>query len=120
MPCPYFLPLRPFGPGPWDPPPRLPLNDAWQGECHAAEPFEPLESEQRELCNSGYARGQCPHFSENADAVRFSYVGEDLIYILEKDHAPIEHGPVERAPALVQAQARAFVQSSPQGRPNRP
>ncbi len=51
---------------------------------------------QREVCNCGYARGLCAHFPNdaNADAVRFSIVGERLIYILEKDHAPLEHGEV--------------------------
>jgi hypothetical protein len=76
----------------------LPLGDAWAGTCTAGCTREPAESIQREICNSGYARGRCDHFpeKETADAVRFSIsAGGRLIYILEKDHAPIEHGEID-------------------------
>jgi len=98
MACPYFRPSRRLDSGGWDPPPRLPLGDAWAGACTAGCPWEPPESIQREFCNTGYARGRCDHFpeSEAADAVRFSIMpaSQRLIYILERDHAPIEHGEI--------------------------
>jgi len=79
------------------------LGDACFGFCHAGgASFPPPEEHQRELCNRGYARGLCQHFpvSSTADAVRFS-VTEDrggclrVVYILEKDHAPLSHGALE-------------------------
>jgi hypothetical protein len=139
MPCPFFLPLRTLGPGPWNPAPRLPLGEAWGGECRApasensilaatilgpqAAAFEPPETEQRELCNSGYARGQCKHFPADsaADAVRFSFIGQELsspsqvIYILEKDHAPLQYGVLDLSVAnlidVLTVQAKAFAKS---------
>ena len=127
MPCPYFFPLRMLGPGDWDPPPRMPLGAAWWGECKAGSSIietsagEIPETEQRELCNSGYARGRCAHFPGDAafdavvDAVRFAFVPEGLLYILEKDHAPVEHAVLLLdeldAETVLHQQARAFVQS---------
>jgi len=73
---------------------------------------------QREVCNCGYARGRCGHFpdDERVDAVRFSLgTGDRLIYILEKDHAPIEHGEINGATDLrepLASLARAFRESS--------
>jgi hypothetical protein len=111
MPCPFFFPQSVLDSGGWDPAPRLPLIDAWSGECHApgAVPgFAPPEEHQWELCNLGYARGACPHFpvsSDAPDAVRFTVLRpiaepaesraespERLFYILERDHTPVEHG----------------------------
>jgi hypothetical protein len=100
MACPFFKPSRRLDSGGWDPAPRLPLGDAWGGECTAGCAWEPPESTQREMCNCGYARGRCDHFPDDgeADAVRFSMAAnERLIYILEKDHAPIEHGEINGA-----------------------
>ena len=120
MPCPYFFPVRPLGPGDWDPAPRMPLGATWFGECKAAAVVHSVpENDQRELCNSGYVRGRCVHFPENApvDAVRFAFVPDGLIYILEKDHAPVEHGvlgPLEGDTILL-TQARAFVMSQRSG-----
>ena len=122
MACPFFKPLRRLDSGGWNPAPRLPLGDAWGGECTARGAWAPPETVQRELCNCGYARGRCEHFLAGAaaDAVRFSMVAavgaaqERLIYILEKDHAPVEHGAIDcstdpREPLA--SQARAFVES---------
>jgi hypothetical protein len=121
--CPFFLPVRRLGSSGWNPEPRLPLGDAYGGSCHAraSSPFEPPEEIQRDLCNCGYARGRCSHFPDNgaADAVRFSVTGDQdgrvtLVYILEKDHAPLEHGPLDpahEAPEPLASQARAFVES---------
>lgn len=89
------------------------------GECHAAGSVAtvPLEPLQRELCNSGYARGLCSRFpsAAAADAVRFSPLPEGrLLYILEKDHAPLEHGEIDAATdprEPLATQARAFLAS---------
>ena len=100
MACPLFKPVRRLDAGGWDPAPRLPLGDAWAGECMAARAEQPAESTQREVCNCGYARGRCEHFpaAMEADAVRFSMSADGrLIYILEKDHAPLEHGEIHPA-----------------------
>ena len=123
MPCPFFLPLRPLDRGAWLTPPRFPLGDPYFGLCHAdpSAPHESPESHQRELCNHGYARGRCSHFpaSAPADAVRFSLAGDDLIYALEKDHAPIAHGRLRfnagagpPGDELLIRQARAFLQAT--------
>lgn len=73
------------------------------------------------MCNCGYARRRCSHFPDNgaADAVRFSVTGDrdgrvTLVYILEKDHAPMEHGSIDDATGArepLASQARAFVES---------
>jgi hypothetical protein len=117
--------------GAWTHAPRLPLGDPYRGVCHArpADLFVPPESAQRDLCNCGYARGRCDRFPDDtpADAVRFSITGDQhervrLVYILEKDHAPAEHGALEYAVAaaqmtsgpiteLLDRQARAFIAS---------
>jgi hypothetical protein len=117
MACPLFKPARRLDAGGWDPVPRLPLGDAWAGECTAECTEQPAESIQREVCNCGYARGRCEHFPAGveADAVRFS-MGADgrLIYIFEKDHAPLEHGDIDAATELrepLASLARAFRES---------
>ncbi len=113
MACPFFEPRELLPPGFWTHRPRLPLGDAYSGLCHARG--DPSGEHQYELCNHGYARGLCEHFpaSCSTDAVRFSVTCEEplrLVYILEKDHAPIEHG--ELAPnSIVVSQACAFVAS---------
>jgi hypothetical protein len=100
MACPFFKPARRLDAGGWDPAPRLPLGDAWGGECTAGCAEQPAESTQREVCNTGYARGRCAHFPSEieADAVRFSICADGrLMYILEKDHAPLEYGEIDGA-----------------------
>jgi hypothetical protein len=107
------------------------LGDPYAGACHArpADIVEPPEARQRELCNCGYARGRCDRFPGDsaADAVRFSITGDEagrvrLVYIVEKDHAPAEHGALEygvaeasldgpRTSELLAQQARAFLES---------
>jgi len=138
MACPFFDPQRRLEPGPWTHRPRLPLGDPYVGFCNSPSgpTHAPSEEHQRELCNRGYARGLCEHFpvSSAADAVRFSVVAEDrggplrVVYVFEKDHAPLSHGALEfqiadfpaaeaavpvDAPAgyLLLRQARAFVES---------
>ena len=113
MACPFFEPRTKLGEGPLDPAPRLPLGQAWGGICVAPgfASHEPEESEQRNICNTGYARGRCERFPSNseADAVRFS-AGRDgaIVYILEKDHSPVRFGIVSdqlESPLLEQAKA---------------
>jgi hypothetical protein len=104
------------------------LGDPCFGFCRQQPDasFAPPEDHQRELCNRGYARGLCEHFPAAGapDAVRFS-VSDDqdghlrVVYVFEKDHAPLRHGmlefpPEEKAPLmedLLVRQARAFVES---------
>jgi len=124
--CPFFLPLAPLESGPWSQywthRPRLPLGEAYAGVCRAIpdSPHAPPDERQRELCNCGYARGLCDRFPAGAaaDAVRFSVIAEEplrLIYILEKDHAPVSHGELDPsgpcADQILVAQARAFAES---------
>lgn len=116
MACPFFRPLRRLDHGGWDPAPRLPLLDAWGGVCTAAFDWTPPEAIQRDICNCGYPRGRCEHFPEGGapDAVRFSFQTERLIYVFEKDHAPVEHGeidPINDRREPLASQARAFFES---------
>lgn len=131
MACPFFVPSRRLENAGWVRPPRLPLGDPFGGACHVhpADIVEPPESRQRELCNCGYARGRCDRFpgGDAADAVRFS-VTEDsptrllVVYVVEKDHSPVEFGTLEYLVAdarldgsvisdVLAQQARAFLES---------
>lgn len=112
-------------------PPRLPLGDAYRGAClaRAGDPFRPGEKDLHDLCNCGYARGRCAMFPQDwaADAVRFSVAADrgeriDLIWIVEKNHAPAEHGILEYSvnagvfigahiSELLRKQAAAFAES---------
>lgn len=101
---------------------RAPLGGMFHGDC------EKRGTGDARLCNFGYARGSCASFPEAAlaDAVRFSAAGSSdgvvrLVWILEKDHAPVKHGFLEyREPAgefvekpegVLGAQARAFIEN---------
>ena len=112
LPCPFFLPETPVhAEG------RMPLGDEYRGSCHSnpSEPFVPEEARQHELCNFGYARGRCQRFHGDVDAVRFSIAEDRLIWVLERDHAPIEHGLLAfDQPArddVLAAQAGVFVEN---------
>lgn len=102
---------------------RAPLGGLFEGECE----IERGAGEPR-LCNFGYARGLCASFPEGtvADAVRFSVVDSAdglvrVVWILEKDHAPVEHGEleylessgefVEKPEGVLGVQARVFVEN---------
>ena len=114
MACPFFMPIERVDDGPWLHAPRLPLGGTYRGTCHARQ-GEVIE-ERREFCNTGYARGQCERFpaDSKADAVRFSMSGGQLIYVLERDCAPLEHGVVTEAVSeTLSRQARAFVENQP-------
>ncbi len=108
MPCPYFLPREPLKDTRWAIPPRAPLGVLCSGECHADAPT-PAE---HDLCNIGYARGVCDRFPADGpvDAVRFHARGEGLLYVLERDHVPVEHGMLSEADTrpLLNAQARMY------------
>ncbi len=125
MACPFFLPVRALQ----DPAvARTPLGAFFAGVCRARpdRTLEPPERRQRELCNRGYAKGECDCFPADApaDAVRFSITGAEdgcirFVYVLERDHAPVEHGALEyrgdlagaEGREVLAAQARAFVAS---------
>ncbi len=108
MPCPFFLPLRPRNETEWYIPPRAPLGRLFEGECHAAAEVHAVDGMP---CNIGYTRGVCPHFPPDAphDAVRFHRLADGtLLYVFERDHAPVEHGAVPADRKLLSAQAAAF------------
>lgn len=77
-------------------PARAPLGGLYLGECVASgeHPAAPPADILYEQCNFGYGRRVCPNFPSDAraDAVRFSMYAGKLIYILEKDCSPVEHG----------------------------
>ncbi|MGD0046508.1 MAG: hypothetical protein ABSE42_05775 [Bryobacteraceae bacterium] len=131
MSCPCFLPVEPR---PYRAASRramLPLGDAWTGTCHAVpdQPTQPDDSLLDAFCNLGYARGRCARFpaDHGPDAVRFTIVSDDgavlrLYYVLERDHRPFAHGPLEFSVAqneivtpaegaLTSLQARAYAAS---------
>jgi hypothetical protein len=107
------------------------LGDPFGGACHAqpADIVEPSDAHQRELCNCGYARTRCDRFpgGEAADAVRFSVTDDtptrlSVVYVVEKDHAPVEFGTLEYLIAdarldgpvisdILMQQTRAFLES---------
>jgi len=109
----------------------LPLGDAWDGVCRAVPgpPWKPGDAVLRSLCNLGYARGNCHRFPSDAgpDAVRFAVSRDDgatvcIHYVVERDHHPFVHGPLEYSLAgaafvnppageIVGRQARAYVES---------
>jgi len=130
--CPFFAPSRRLENTDWVLPPRYPLGDLFSGTCHASASDLTEgrhDDHQEECCNFGYARTRCDRFPGGSapDAVRFS-VTDDMpnrllvVYVVEKDHAPVEHGTLEYSVAdarldgsvisdvLVQ-QARAFLES---------
>ena len=82
----------------------LPLGDVWTGVCRAIadQPWQPDDDRLPTLCNLGYARGHCDHFpaADGPDAVRFT-ISQDqgatvrIYYVIERDHHPLGHGPLE-------------------------
>ena len=129
MACPYFYPLARFESSTWIVPPRLPLGDAFAGECRASEAsFQPGEEKLRQVCNLGYGRGRCDRFPQDAyaDAVRFNLTEDAGVliriqYVYERDCWPGDHGQLNcengavelGAPggALLHRQASAFAES---------
>ena len=79
----------------------LPLGDFWTGLC-TADPAAPRTPLEQSPCNLGYARGRCDLFpqGDGPDAVRFTIAshgdaGVGLYYVLERDHHPFAHGPLD-------------------------
>lgn len=78
----------------------VPLGEIYRGVCRASSiPHVPSDSELRELCNFGYARGRCGCFPATGpyDSVRFAVIHDDGValsvrYSMERDHLPGEHG----------------------------
>ncbi|HEY9140164.1 MAG TPA: hypothetical protein VIN93_04695 [Bryobacteraceae bacterium] len=104
MSCPCFEPIEPRPCAAASRRAMLPLGDAWTGICHAVpdQLLRPDDSQLDTFCNFGYARGHCPRFPADCgpDAVRFTIVSDDgaalrLYYVLERDHRPFAHGPLE-------------------------
>jgi len=104
MSCPYFEPIEPNPRSGAASLPLLPLGGAWSGICHATPaPQEPQDAGLERICNLGYARGVCPRFpagDPGPDAARFSLTADEggslrIYYVLERDHQPFAHGPVE-------------------------
>jgi hypothetical protein len=96
MSCPYFYPSESRGGSA-----LFPLGDRWAGFCRS-QPELPGEPQDANCCNLGYARGQCARFPDDAgpDAVRFTITRADatgilLYYVLERDHHPHSHGPLD-------------------------
>jgi hypothetical protein len=126
MACPFFNPQEPFSWQAWPNPPRLPLGDPYAGVCAASEADVP-EGRLRSCCNTGYARGACPHFpgGDAPDAIRFGILERNgglatIRYVVERDHHPFDHGTLqlrENEPPepgnekLVERQAKAFLHS---------
>lgn len=102
MACPFFYPTEKTYAVGWAFPARLPLGAGFCGTCRAAkEEIVPTEAELRDFCNLGYA-ARCSRMpaDRRADCIRFAVARDDgqriaLQYILERDHAPVEHGVVE-------------------------
>jgi hypothetical protein len=130
MACPYFYPVARLEEAPWAVPPRLPLGDAYTGECRCGPvALAPEDTVLRAFCNSGYAHGKCGRFptGASADAVRFNIAShlDDVIrlqYIFEKGCWPIDHGDASYSIAgeaftapppdeVVHRQAAAFIES---------
>lgn len=112
--CPWFKPLKEADFFDRPRPARAPLGAVFAGECHArpdsvrVPPAEILY----EACNFGYGRGRCPEFppDSEADAVRFTSVGERSVWVLEKEFGPVRHGSCNGPfpSELVREQAEAF------------
>ena len=86
MACPYFYPLAPAADV--QQPARAPLGRVHGGRC------ENGGDAGTDACNFGYARGRCVSFPDSAviDAVRFTALQGRIVYVLEKDYLPVEHG----------------------------
>jgi hypothetical protein len=104
MACPYFQAVKPRRQTDRSRSAMLPLGDAWDGVCRANpdSPCEPDEITLLSHCNMGYARGCCAHFpaGDGPDAARFTIAADGpetlrVYYVLERDHHPWSHGPLE-------------------------
>lgn len=99
--CPYFVPNQHRAGELWPWRRRLPLGDGFLGCCSAPghEGEEPDE-EALKQCNLGYARCVWLPAVRLADAVRFSVESDSgvavrILYVMELNHLPGEHGTLE-------------------------
>jgi hypothetical protein len=103
MACPYFYPIAPSADG--QQPARAPLGVIHGGRC------EQGGMAGTDACNFGYARGRCISFPDSAaiDAVRFTALQGRIMYVLEKDYLPVQHGTdLERLSEAVRRQGEVF------------
>ncbi len=91
-------------------PARSPLGAVYAGKCTLDVTSPPDADHLYDFCNTGYARGHCSRFpsAAEADAVRFSMHRNKLLYVLEKDHAPVRHGEAAATDGVLRAQADVF------------
>ena len=130
MACPYFYPVERMALATGKSRPPLPLGDAWSGLCMArpAAEWSPDLNTAQQLCNFGYAREKCGRVpADTPDAVRFSLSHDRdglirIYWVMEKDHLPFAHGPLEylaaesrfraaHPDACLTQQAQAYVSS---------
>jgi hypothetical protein len=125
--CPFFYPTTRAEAGSWVIAPRLPLADAYLGECRARSvAFVPDAGRVEQTCNAGYARSCCDRFPGDApaDAVRFHVIAEDaeriqVQFTFERGCWPAGHGVLEysisraamegEGTEILKAQAAGFV-----------
>ncbi|MDZ4799007.1 MAG: hypothetical protein SGI92_12650 [Bryobacteraceae bacterium] len=115
MACPWFEPVSVALTLDRPQPARAPLGKVFEGLCHA-DASKPVAADPAmlfEACNFGYGRSTCPRFPANGDgdAVRFTELDGRLIWVIEKDCAPVRHGVVDRGSAtggVLARQAEAF------------
>lgn len=114
MACPWFNPLGEADFASRPRPSRAPLGSVFTGVCEARQSV-PSESLLFEACNFGYGRGRCPSFPSDseADAVRFTAVGDRTVWVLERDYAPVQHGSCDGPfpSAAIERQAKLFLQT---------
>ena len=104
------MPVEKIENGNWPHPSRLPLGCGWKGHCTAPgrEGQAPAQDVLESFCNMGYAIGCSWAPSQRlCDSVRFSVSGPtletarqisavlSLIFVLERDHRPVERGQLE-------------------------
>jgi hypothetical protein len=116
MSCPYFYPQERETEVSDLLPARIPLGLLYKGECRAnpAGLSVPQADTAGEHCNFGYGHGSCANFPHDAgaDAVRFTLSSSrELIWILEKDFAPVRYGRIDEADTMVRRQAEVFLEN---------
>lgn len=116
MPCPFFFPLRRAEQLTGPEPGRAPLHAIHDGTCRASgEERQPALEVLERFCNFGYGRRGCEWFPADgrADAVRFSHRGDQVIYVLEKDCFPLEHGLASDGGEILRRQVEVFMHHYP-------
>jgi hypothetical protein len=85
-------------------PARAPLGLLYEGRCAVGG------AQITEACNFGYAAGRCEVFPPDAlaDAVRFTVLQGRTMYVLEKDHSPVQYGDACELHGTLARQAEVF------------